>query len=216
MNATVNTNGEPAVAHQNRSVEGMSCYDCAQTIERAASRIDGVVQCTVSFPAARMRLDYDPSHTEAPASVERVVRQLGYRLGPVLSQLVAPPATDVHDDDRPSWRRHTDTIVTAIAAAATFAAVLADALSDSNTAARILYAVAIVVGGFAIARAGVRALIATRRFDIKLLMTIAVVGAVAIARGWRRRSSSCCSRSASCSSAAPPIAAGASCRASSR
>jgi Zn2+/Cd2+-exporting ATPase len=168
---------ERTFAHENRSVAGMDCYDCAQTIQRAASRIDGVVHCSVNFPAARMQLEYDAAHVDVPQTVERVVGQLGYQLGSAFGQRAAVP---VDTEARPAWwRRHIDMVVTATSALFTVAAVVVDAVSDS-AASPILYAVAIAIGGFGIARSGVRALALTRRFDINLLMAIAVVGAVAI------------------------------------
>jgi len=172
-------------AHQNRTVRGMDCYDCAQTIERAASRIDGVVHCGVNFPAGRMRLEYDAGRPDAPAAVERVVAQLGYRLGPILgspSDLVAgavEPAAASGTEGR-WWKRHTDELVTAVAAATTIAAVVTDAADSGTAVAKILYTLAVVIGGYEIARAGMRALVATRRFDINILMTVAVIGAIAI------------------------------------
>lgn len=170
-------------AHVNRSVEGMDCYDCAQTIEKAARRIDGVMHCRVNFPAARMSLEYDTSHPETAASVERVVGQLGYRLKPVpprVSEAVAGGAGgDQAQGDRPLWKRRFTELVTATAAILTIAALVSDA-TGARVAARVLYGLAVLAGGTTIARSGIRAVLATRRMDINILMTVAVVGAAAI------------------------------------
>lgn len=173
---------ERTFAHENRPIDGMDCYDCATTIQRAVSRVDGVVHCNVNFAAARMRVEYDAARAEVPTAVDRVVAQLGYRLGPPLGRtgalVTGEAAAHAHADGRPWWRR-TDEAMTAVAALATVAALAIDA-AGGTVVARVLYGVAIVVGGFEIARTGVRAVLATRRLDINILMTIAVVGAVAI------------------------------------
>jgi Cd2+/Zn2+-exporting ATPase len=174
---------ERTFAHENRPVDGMDCYDCATTIQRAVSRLDGVVHCNVNFAAARMRLEYDAARTEVPVTVDKVVTQLGYRLGPPLgrfgSLVSAESVAHGEHDDRAWWRRRSDELITALAAVATIAAVITDALGGAS-AAKAMYGLAVVIGGFEIARAGARAVLATRRLDINILMTIAVVGAVAI------------------------------------
>lgn len=169
-------------AHVNRSVEGMDCYDCAQTIEKAARRIDGVMHCSVNFPAARMSLEYDTSRPESAAAVERVVGQLGYRLKSLPPPAGHPAAQGAEAEaalKEPVWKRRSTEIVTATAAILTVAALASDA-AGAGAAARVLYAIAALTGGLTIARSGIRALIATRRLDINILMTIAVIGAVAI------------------------------------
>ncbi len=155
--------------HDVRSVEGMDCYDCAQTIERAAARIEGVVHCGVNFAGGRMRLEYDAATPGVPEAVEQAVIRLGYRLGPTLG------GAPVREDVGPWWRRRGDESITGLAALATMVAAVLG--GDAGIA---LYLVAVVIGGWEIARSGLRATIATRSPGINLLMTIAVIGAIAI------------------------------------
>ena len=80
-----------AYAHQICRVEGMDCADCAQTIERAVSRMNGVTNVAVSFPAATMRVEFQPGVVEIDRIASKVDR-LGYRverpgLEPVESRL---------------------------------------------------------------------------------------------------------------------------------
>ena len=70
---------ESAYAHELWKVEGMDCADCAQTIERAVSRLDGITNVAVSFPAETMRIEYRPSAVEL-GRVQRLVGRLGYRV----------------------------------------------------------------------------------------------------------------------------------------
>ena len=157
---------ESAYAHRICRVEGMDCADCAQTIERAVSRLGGVTNVAVSFPTQTMRVEYEP----AAVGLDRIaalVGRLGYRVegtGTVSGRrLLAWPA-----------RERT----TLLAAALLAVALVVDLATDLT--AIPLYAGAIVVGGLPLARSGLTALIATRRPGINLLMTIAAVGATAI------------------------------------
>lgn len=171
-------------SHENLAVAGMDCYDCAQTIESAAKRVEGVIHCRVNFPAARMSLEYDTSNSESAAKVEKIVSQLGYRL--IRPELRAPgesTAGQAEQDLRepePWLRRRRDELITASAAIGTIAAIILDAATASRTPALVLYSLAIALGGSRIAVTGFRAVVTSRRLDINVLMTIAVVGAVAI------------------------------------
>jgi Cd2+/Zn2+-exporting ATPase len=156
---------ESAYAHRVCRVEGMDCADCAQTIERAVSRLSGVTNVAVSFPAETMRIEYEPG----VVGLERItglVARLGYGI-----EGVGEAPTGLR-----AWltREHT----TLLAAALLGIALVVD-LATGVTAVP-LYAAAIVVGGVPLARSGVTALVATRRPDINLLMTIAAVGATLI------------------------------------
>ena len=155
---------EGAYAHRVCRIEGMDCADCAQTIERAVSRMDGVTNVAVSFPVATMRVEYQPSGIALERIADRV-EKLGYRVDlPEREARKAPLLT----------RERTTFVATGLLALA-----LVVDFATSLTATP-LYAGAILIGGFPLARSGIRALIATRRPDINLLMTIAAIGAAAI------------------------------------
>ncbi len=63
--------------HITLPVQGMTCANCARTIERTLKRTDGVGEATVNFAAESVRVDYDPKQTPLPALVERI-RGAGY------------------------------------------------------------------------------------------------------------------------------------------
>ena len=151
--------------HAVLGVAGMDCYDCAQTIERAVCRLPGVTSASVNFPAARMRVEFDSAAVALPG-VAKKVESLGYSV-----TLPSGEATAA----RPWWQtRDASTVVSA-------ALLLLALVLDFATSLRLLpiglYAAASLVGGLPLARSGVAALRATRRADINLLMTIAVIGA---------------------------------------
>ena len=157
-----------AYAHRICRVDGMDCADCAQTIERAVSRLDGVTHVAVSFPAATMRVEYRPSLVPAERIAGQVAR-LGYRVEGLGESLPAtagspcPPGTRAHDDAR---RR----------------------AAGRRPGCRLPHGPhrrALLCGGDprrrpAAREVGVAALAATRRPDINLLMAIAAAGAAAI------------------------------------
>ncbi len=156
---------EGAFAHRICRVEGMDCADCAQTIERAVSRLGGVTHVAVSFPAATMRVEYQPGVVGLDR-IAGLVGRLGYRI-------------DGSGEERTGLRAWpTRERSTLFAAALLGAALIVDFASSITTVP--LYTAAILVGGLPLARSGVTALVATRRPGINLLMVIAAVGATAI------------------------------------
>ena len=157
---------ESAYAHRVCKLEGMDCADCAQTIQRAVSRLEGVTNVAVNFPTQTMNLEYDPATIELDR-VAGLVRRLGYRM---------EGAAEPSGRRLPAWPLREQT--TLLSAALLAVALVVD-LATGLTAVPF-YAAAILVGGLPLARSGITALIATRRPDINLLMTIAAVGATAI------------------------------------
>ncbi|MEX2587397.1 MAG: cation-translocating P-type ATPase [Actinomycetota bacterium] len=157
--------------HESLPVQGMDCYDCAQTIERAVSKLPGVSSCSVSFTGARMNVEYEDRPEEAASALRRKVATLGYRI---------PQDNPAGDGEAESfWVRYRRVALTAASAAfLMIAGVLS--LTGADTAATVLYALVVAVSGYPIARSGLAAARATHRPDINLLMTIAVIGAVGI------------------------------------
>jgi len=181
--------------HEVLSISGMDCPDCAQTIERAVRRINGVAHCSVIFTGAKMRVEVEGSPTtvaQVRPQVRRCVRNLGYRVRTAPSE-----RTDNSEGTAPSERTDKDTtdedplasswydrlpeiLVTIMSGVGVLTATLLSLTTDSSLLPEFLYSLAILLGGYSIARSGWSALWATRRPDINLLMSIAVVGAVGI------------------------------------
>ena len=157
-------------AHEVLEIGGMDCADCAQTIERAVSRVPGVSHAAVSFAAARMSLELESGEAALPDVAARV-RGLGYQ--------VADPSDGEQPSADPWWRSRNAT--TSLSGLFLLIGLAAELLfPDARAAAIAAYAAAILIGGIPVARSGIAALRATLRPDINLLMTIAVVGAAAI------------------------------------
>lgn len=58
-------------------LEGMSCASCAQTIEKALNKAEGVERAQVNFAAEKAYIEYNPSVTDQEKLAE-VVRGTGY------------------------------------------------------------------------------------------------------------------------------------------
>ncbi len=155
---------EAAYAHEVLGLEGMDCADCARTVERAVSRLQGVSDVTVGFPSGAMRVEYERAEVR-PERIRAQVTRLGYGI-----------SGSVSHRQRVRWPSRL--CRTVIASALTVLAMIVGLAS--GVAATPLYAAAVLLAGVPIARAGVHALLATHRPEIKLLMTVAAIGAAAI------------------------------------
>ncbi len=63
------------------AVYGMTCANCAQTIEKGVARMAGVSLATVNFAAEKLSVMYDASRVESADLIARV-EDLGYRATP--------------------------------------------------------------------------------------------------------------------------------------
>jgi Cd2+/Zn2+-exporting ATPase len=183
-------------AHTVMTVDGMDCASCARTVTAAIGRLPSVSGVEVSFTTGRMLVEHEPASLDRGA-VEKRVAQLGYRVrgedapvatggGPGTAAAAADPtAAGAAAAGGPLARlavslralRAAD-LLTLVSFALLLVAVVLD-LATSFPAAW-LYGAAVAVGIGPIARSGIVALVTTRRPEIKFLMTIAAIGAVAI------------------------------------
>ena len=62
-------------------VNGMTCRACEQRIEKALTRIDGVVQSAADHRAAQVRVLFDPVRTSENA-VRSCIERSGYTVAP--------------------------------------------------------------------------------------------------------------------------------------
>jgi Cd2+/Zn2+-exporting ATPase len=119
-----------------------------------------------------MTVDYDPAVTNPEGLVRRVADRAGMR-----AELLGRP--DVREDRAPWWVRYGRWLTTTGSGLALLAAVTAGWLGEPGWASVTLYALAVVVGGIDLFPRAVRSL-RSRRFDIHVLMALAVAGAAAL------------------------------------
>lgn len=164
-------------------ITGMDCAECARSIERGVTRLDGVQSCSLSYETAKLRVQGAVTREQIIARV----RELGYDVATENGQQ-AP-------DNRPQAssfiqfmlaRRDTALAVLGgllilpgllfheLLPVAGVASPLPNALVDGLSIA------AMTVAGFPVFRSAWRALILNREIGINALMSIAGVGAVVI------------------------------------
>lgn len=171
--ATLISDVERRYTHRSLSIEGMDCDNCAQTLEKGVRRLPGIEHATVNFGSARMELEFDQNAITIDRISKRV-QELGYA--------VAEPTAANETENSALWRlvRRRDNLPALIAATLTLAGIIAWRLGAPIWLQDSSYLAAIAIGGVPLGLKGLRALRTTRSLDINLLMTIAVVGALAI------------------------------------
>ncbi len=68
---------EQALTKQTMKIEGMSCAACAQSIEEALARVNGVEEAAVNFAAEQATVNYQPSEVTSEELVE-TIKKTGY------------------------------------------------------------------------------------------------------------------------------------------
>ncbi len=99
-----------------------------------------------------------------------------------LGYAISQPDREAESERSALWRLVTrrDNLLALMAGVLTLAGGIGQLLSAPSSLSTTAYAAAVVVGGVPLARKGLRVLRTTHSLDINLLMTIAVIGAVAI------------------------------------
>ncbi len=60
-------------------VRGMTCGNCARSVERKLSATQGVSQVSVDLPGAAATVQYDPAQVQ-PAALADAVRAIGFEV----------------------------------------------------------------------------------------------------------------------------------------
>ena len=158
-------------------VEGMDCTDCAASLQQAVAALPAVAEVQVAFATAQMRVRGFDTGNLQEAVTERAA-ELGYaaRLQGAVGESEREPARD-------RWkllRENPRTVLTILSGLFLVVALLLRALDAPDPAVRAAYVLAIVAGGWYVARSGWAVLRVTRSLDMNALMTIAALGAMAI------------------------------------
>lgn len=153
-------------------ITGMDCADCAAKIERNIARMPGVVRAALTFTTGKLRVQFDGRRIHR-ADIERRIRALGYGVAGVERRAdeVAHPAS--------FWVQNGRGLLTLIAGGFWLAGFIAGRWGGGRLSVAF-FAAAIVAGGYYPVRAGLVGLFTARTVDMNVLMTIAVVGAVAM------------------------------------
>jgi Cd2+/Zn2+-exporting ATPase len=63
--------------HDHLGISGLDCADCALTVEKAISRLEGVVWASVNFASSKMSIEYEAGRINR-SEIAAVVKRLGY------------------------------------------------------------------------------------------------------------------------------------------
>lgn len=154
-------------------VAGMDCGDCAKTVERVASATPGVEAATVNFAIGTLTI------TPNGVSVEDLARSVAHNVDRAGYHAYLRQDGARTDSVRVAWYRNPAVIHAALALVLWLLAFATDNLFGNESLAIAIYLIAIGIGGYPIARAAWQS-IRIRRIDMNLLMTISVIGAIAI------------------------------------
>ncbi len=158
--------------HQQFTIEGMDCPDCARAIERGVARLDGVTACSLNFTTAKLHVTGEVD----PAAVMARVRELGYEIASVAETRVESPPTVLQ-----FMLSRRETQLALIGLILTLPGiVLRELLRWEALWIDALALIALALAGPPIALNAWRTLRANRELSIDALMTIAAVGAVVI------------------------------------
>ena len=69
-----------AIQTVNLDIGGMTCFNCARSVERKLASTPGVTKATVDLSSAKATVEYDVDLVK-PEALASVVRQLGYEVG---------------------------------------------------------------------------------------------------------------------------------------
>lgn len=162
-------------------VDGMDCGECARTVQRVVSKLNGVRDVAVNFSTTKMTV----VHTAATAelgSIAKAVSQVGYVPTLLTTTLEEDRAGTALPSGTP--KRNLRTIFTGLSGGLLAIGMVLEysgiTFGDFGQLPMILvYALSIVLGGFYAARAGFYAL-KSWTLDMNFLMTVAAVGAAVI------------------------------------
>ena len=192
---------ENGVAHYHWQVSGMDCGSCVAKIETALGKMDGVSCVDVSMMRETVTLGLDADHVNHRDMVTNTLNKLGYPAEEKAGQGSSKPgggaaccggkssASATSEDTNASstpiktalrkvipWGRENDEIAFAaicLALGGMIAAVIPATGSYAISVASILAAIPVMKKTFRLAQSGAI-------FSIELLMSVAVIGAVAI------------------------------------
>ena len=176
-------------------IEGLDCPDCAANLEKAVQGLPGVAEARLVYTTARLTVAPSDGDDPGPA-IQKVAEAMGYtahHTPAADSPAGAGEGAHAHAHghvhgahtagDEPEARglarylKDWPVIASGVLLVAGFAARL---LGAPQPAYDILFAAAIAVGGWPVARTGWAVLRYAHQLDINILMVIAAVGAMVV------------------------------------
>ncbi len=157
-------------------IDGMDCAGCARKIEVAIGGLPGVSDSQVNFlgQTLEIALDGSPGRREA---VEKKIRALGYAIEPLASGVASAGPSRARTAPSPWWQTARGRLVCVTGGLLAVAAA-ADLVAHPRT--HWIFAVVALVALCPVASKAVRGALVGTPFSIEMLVSIAVIGAIAI------------------------------------
>lgn len=154
-------------------IAGMDCGDCARTVERVAGATPGVQSAQVNFAVGTL--------TVVPngAAIDELHRSIAHNVDKAGYQAMLREDGKRADLQRRPWYANNSVQHAIIGLVLWIVAFATQHLIKNEPVAIALYLVAIIAGGYPIARAAWQS-VRVRRIDMNVLMTISVIGAALI------------------------------------
>ncbi len=168
-----------SIDHHSFDLRDMDCPDCATSIERSVGRLPGVIWCSANFAAGQVHIESENGALKA-GELKRTIEAHGVRALPIARSIETPTSgaaeAKITLGDR--WAANRRWFSTSLSVClAVVGAVMTQQGALQSAIAPL--AGSIAVGGWSSLRAALVAL-RSRRLDMNVLMTLAVIGAMAI------------------------------------
>ena len=155
----------------------MTCANCAQEVEDGVARLDGVQSVRVDFMSNKMTLDGDVPFDSLRDRVES--------LGKTLHDKRETPSPQPSDANAVVgfWNyllSRRDLRLALAGGLLTVVTLVGSIVGVPAAITRTLYTVSVLVTVYPIAKSGLNNLMTNRRFNVNLLMTVAVFGAIVL------------------------------------
>jgi Zn2+/Cd2+-exporting ATPase len=158
------------------TINGMDCADCALTIERGVTQLEGVVSCRASFASEKMYV-YGSAANE---DIAQRVREMGYSLKDN-RQASQPEKAQKNGNFFSFMMARKDTRLALLAMLMIFPGLVLEELAGINHPLIDLFSIgALLIAGYPVARSAWQSIRVNKDVNINVLMVIAGVGAMVI------------------------------------
>ncbi|MDO8684890.1 MAG: cation-translocating P-type ATPase [Armatimonadota bacterium] len=160
--------------HEVLTLEGLDCPDCAIKVEKALSRMAGVIWASVNYATSILNIEYTTGAVLHDDIVRRT-RKLGYD---VAERDTVIPGIARGAEAAPLWKNRR-VFLTALSGLFLALGFLLSRFDAPSVVFNPIYAAALLAGGFHAARSGFYS-VRSFTLDTNFLMTAAAIGAVAL------------------------------------
>ncbi|KKB44121.1 heavy metal translocating P-type ATPase [Bacillus thermotolerans] len=164
----------PIVVHQDKNVyrvEGFSCANCAGKFEKNVKKLSGVHDAKVNFGASKIEV-------YGNTTIEELEKAGAFEnLKVTQDKPLREEKQEVKEEKEPFYKKHSTLLYASLLIV--FGYISQFVNGEENIITSLLFAAAIVIGGYSLFKVGFQNLLHFE-FDMKTLMTVAIIGAAII------------------------------------